>query len=190
MRRSTKPFTVEVKKRGGGRRRGGGDPGVERLAVVHPSFNEPVGRDIRFRDAESLFRAIAPVETEFTEPEPAPVAADASSAVDPAPRRILPDLIAEAALSEAAQAASPEPRRRGRPPKDRTEDRPRPIRMRKPVEPDLFEETFVPADVEEVAPSSPAFLYLAASARRRARRVTDNLPRAERWKRRLPKACW
>ncbi len=187
MRRSTKPFTVEVKKRGG-RRRDAGDLVPERGA--NPSFDEVVGRDIRFRDAESLFRAVPPVETGFAEPETAPPVAiePAPLPSDPAPRRILPDLIAEAALSEATLAAVPEPRRRGRPPKDRTEDPPRPVRPRKSPELE-FEEDVPVAEIYEIAPP-PAVLYLAASARRRARRATDNLPRAERWKRRLPKVCW
>lgn len=187
MRRSTKPFTVEVKKRGG-RRRDAGDVVPERMSVTIPSFGETVGRDSRFRDAESLFRTAPPVETGFAEPETAPLAGLAPVTPDLASRRILPDLIAEAALSEATLAAAPEPRRRGRPPKDRSGDAPQPVRARKPLEPEL-EVADADPEMDEVA-SSPAILYLAASARRRARRATDNLPRAERWKRRLPKVCW
>lgn len=189
MRRSTKPFTVEVKKRGG-RRRDTGDFVPERAAPANASFDEMVGRDIRFRDAESLFRAVPPVETGFAEPESAPPLAiePAPFQSDTTPRRILPDLIAEAALSEATLAAVPEPRRRGRPPKDRSNDPPQPVRARKSPEPD-FEDVAPIEEMDEIA-LPPAVLYLAASARRRARRATDNLPRAERWKRRLPKVCW
>lgn len=190
MRRSTKPFTVEVKKRGG-RRRDGGDAVGERLGVASQPFDDTPGRNIRFRDAESLFRA-PPPESGLSEPETVPLAVvePFPSPADAAPRRILPDLIAEAALTEATQAAEPAPRRRGRPPKDRSGDHPQTIRKRKPVEPDLFDESVEPAVLEEIAPPPPPVLYLAASARRRANRATDNLPRAERWKRRLPKVCW
>lgn len=190
MRRSTKPFTVEVKKRG--RRRDAVEV-VERTTVSPPpvSFQSSVGRDSRFREAESLFRPI-PVEPADTEQNAAPLAPPSS---DAAPRRILPDLIAEAALSDAPLADVAAPRRRGRPAKDRSADTlPHPAKPhRKVAEPQEEEEFALFSEREEPQPAPvlpPAVLYLAASARRRAARATDNLPRAERWKRRLPKACW
>ena len=197
MRRSTKPFTVEVKKRGG-RRRDIGDMPADRNDPITPSFGQMVGRDIRFRDAENLFRAPASVDTGLAEPEAAPIvpiapAEPAPQGPDSAPRRILPDLIAEAALSEATLAAAPEPRRRGRPPKARGDDEtlPRPAKSRRRMPASEVEDDVFDFDAPEPAPAAPpAVLYLAASARRRAARATDNLPRAERWKRRLPKACW
>ena len=194
MRRSTKPFTVEVKKRGGGRRRDVADAPSGLADPPAPSFGQMVGRDMRFRDAENLFRTLTPVEAGFAEPEqtlfvsaePPPQTPDA------APRRILPDLVAEAALSDATVAAepAPAPRRRGRPPKDR-DALPQPAKSRTRAVAPADEETIPVLDMPEpVLEMVPAVLYLEASARRRAARATDNLPRAERWKRRLPKVCW
>jgi hypothetical protein len=192
MRRVAKPFTVEIKKRGG-RKREAADAPTARNDAIAPVVEPMVGRDIRFRDAESLFRGgeTEPGFREETQPAPAP-----SDEPKTPPRRILPDLIAEAALSQASLAAMPAPRRRGRPPKIRTgEAIPRLAkRGRKP--PSFSPETLSYFDLAEDEPETeptvvvPAVLYLAASARRRAARATDNLPRAERWKRRLPKVCW
>ena len=190
MRRPTKPFTVEVKKRGG-RRRDGVET-VERTSVsASPmTLDSSVGRDSRFREAESFFRAI-PVEADDAEPD----ASFASQSADAAPRRILPDLIAEAALSDTPVAEAPEPRRRGRPPKTPSADGlAHPVKPRdNEVEPQEVEEISFSEEMDPQLPAPvlpPAVLYLAASARRRAARATDNLPRAERWKRRLPKVCW
>lgn len=194
-RRSPKPFTIEIKKRG--RRRDGDATPAPDEGTAYAA--EPIfGRDIRFRDAETLFRdgfADDPV----TEPAPTLFSAAAEPAFQKpdlkleTSRRILPDLVAEAALNEAATAAVPQPaRRRGRPPKQisdspplATKRRGRPPGVRRIVEapPSSVSDGVTPFVV-------PAVLYLAASARRRAARDTGNLPRGERWKRRLPKVCW
>ncbi len=198
-RRTAKPFTIEVRKNGA-RKRDASDIATPRNDDANLNFAPDVmpGRDLRFRDADKLFRGVD-VETPS-----APVAASAffktsveTPKADTAPaRRILPDLVAEAAFTEASLAAMPQPRRRGRPPKIHADDaaprpagkRGRPRRIPLPVTPSFFFD-----DAEEpvvVAPIMPAIRYLAASERRRARRDTTHLPRSERWKRRLPKVCW
>lgn len=200
-RRTAKPFTVEVRK-GGVRKRDATEIPAARAEDATPSFSpgEMPGRDLRFRDAEKLFRGIevetppvpasAPLPALFARP------AETSKADDAPSRRILPDLVAEAALTEASLAAMPQPRRRGRPPKNEVDAAPhspgkrgRPRRVPLPAQ----QPSFFFDDAEEpalVVPPIPAVRNLAASERRRARRDTAHLPRAERWKRRLPKVCW
>ena len=203
-RRTAKPFTVEVRK-GGARKRDTAESDAPRNdeGASRPAIDDMAGRGLRFRDAEKLFRG-ADFETPPPVTTPSAGAAffktpEQISDVSPAaPRRILPDLVAEAALSEATLAALPLPRRRGRPPKalvDGGEPRPaakrgRPRRVPLPPQP-----AFSFFDMEEprpapVTPAVPSIRYLAASERRRARRDTTHLPRGERWKRRLPKVCW
>lgn len=199
MRRSAKPFTVEVKRGGSRKKRNGAVPhGGDNGFQVRQDEAVP-GWDLRFREAENAFRdlALAP-EPELPLPvaPPREVEAEAPDAQPAAKGRILVDLVAEAALAErAAEDVAPAPRRRGRPPKDRAADgetRQSARRGRPPKqwtwaadaepEPDLFE--------VDSAPLAPVLLDLAASARRRAARSTDHLPRGERWKRRLPRVCW
>ena len=195
MRRTAKPFTIEVKKRGGHKREASDTPDAYAKPVPFPAEMVNDGRGMRFREAENLFRGIeqraAAVEDASVE---LAVEQGESSGSHQSPRRILPDLIAEAALTEASREAMPAPRRRGRPPKsDASSTLPRPAK-RRPVQSAPEDETgFLFADLPDpVQPpiAVPAVSYLAASARRRAARHTGNLPRAERWKRRLPKVCW
>lgn len=116
------------------------------------------------------------------------------------PRRILPSLIAwepsqpepepqvqpESPLprvrrAELAQTADEAPRRKGRPPKVRQE----PVAATEaaiPVPP-------MPPRIESPVPSQAVSRPLAHSPRS-ARSDGAGLPRAERWKRRLPRACW
>lgn len=118
------------------------------------------------------------------------------------PRRILPSLIAwepsapepevdvepEAPLPRvrravALQDAPGAPRRRGRPPKLKLEPEPTPetgmSRLSAPRLPLL-----------ESPPSSQMVTVARVRHSRTARIESAALPRAERWKRRLPQACW
>ncbi len=138
-----------------------------------------------------MFRA--PAEPDFEEPARTESVA-ATPAVKEPPRRVLVDLVAEAAIAEQVADAMPEPRRRGRPAKPKIEG-PAKIpgkRGRKPKAPVVFEfpEFELPMPDEPVVVPTAIVLDLAASRRRRVARSTDNLPRSERWKRRLPKVCW
>lgn len=118
------------------------------------------------------------------------------------PRRILPSLIVwepsapepefdvepEAPLPRvrravALQEAPGAPRRRGRPPKLKLEPEPAPetgmSRLSGPRLP-----------LPESPPSSQMVPVALVSRPRTARIESAALPRAERWKRRLPRACW
>ena len=192
MRRTAKPFTVELKRGARVPKNGHAASGIDGSGGV-------TGGHLRFRDAERMFRNGA-AEIEATQapfpPKPR-LAADASLDVANAPpteRRILPDLIAEAALSvqNGHDALEQAPRRRGRPPKNRTGELPSlPLRLTRDVAGDALADSFADADETDDAPVlSPMVLDLAASARRRAARDTSHLPRAERWKRRVPRVCW
>ena len=174
MRKEQKSFTVEVKRR----------PGVtpKKPRAFVPPQPEPASSPA----AEALFRAPAP-------------------AAEPpgAPRRILPCLVTEAAL-DAAQAealADPDrvPRPRGRPRKQRDPEDIAPLAPRKRGRPRKL--PAAPAERLTIAekPARPAPVVFAPvafapplapiSERAAARRAaTAELPRGERWKRRLPKA--
>lgn len=116
------------------------------------------------------------------------------------PRRILPCLVTDAAIDAAKAAAevadAPAPRPRGRPRKQRHADELAPLVPRKRGRPRKS-----PVEAKEPAPKpvrqpaqparqpQPALVIVGASARASARRAAaDELPRGERWKRRLPKA--
>ncbi|HMN71734.1 MAG TPA: hypothetical protein PKA55_07680 [Rhodoblastus sp.] len=170
MRKQTKSFTVEVKRR-------------PTSLAKKQSFPEAPAPAPQPAAAAAIFAPVAPTG-----------AAEAE-------RRILPCLVTEAAIdaAKAAEEAEPAvaPRKRGRPPKQRSADDLAPLAPRKrgrprktPVEaaePDL------PAAPQTVAPSRAvprvATAPVGASARSGARRAAvSELPRGERWKRRLPKA--
>ena len=208
MRRTAKPFTIEVKKRGG-RRRDGDELSVPRATTTTPT-EDYVGQNMRFRDAETLFRARPEPEANPAASQPSgPMSSVLSAVFGPSgeatseqqastQRRILPDLIAEAAITEqAASQVEPEPRRRGRPPKVRTDE---PVVARKRGRPrktvvDAAPKVFDVDTWEQTVPvPAPVIVtemqYFVASERRRAARSSAHLPRGERWKRRLPRVCW
>lgn len=135
----------------------------------------------------------APSSAAFSEPAPA-----SASASELMPRRILPSLIAwEAPVPEPEPAFTPEPplprvrritpqgtlddapRRRGRPRKHPLPVDTAPVVARTP-EPEPVPVT-APA-VSPVAQAKPAM--------RRVQPDGVRLPLGERWKRRLPRACW
>ncbi len=173
MRKEQKSFTVEVKRR----------PGA---AQKKPrAFVPPQPQPASSPAAEALFRTPAP-----TAEQPG------------APRRILPCLVTEAAL-DAAQAealSDPErvPRPRGRPRKQRDPEDIAPLAPRKRGRPRKL--PAAPAEritiAEKPARAAPVVLTpvlmtpaTSTSERAAARRAaTADLPRGERWKRRLPKA--
>lgn len=172
MRKPTKSFTVEVKRR-------------------PTSLNKK----------PLLVDAPAPV------PEPPAAAVLFSStekapAVAAEPRRILPCLVTDAAIDAAKAAAeideAPASRPRGRPRKQRNAEELAPLAPRKRGRPRK-----TPVEAKEPAPKpvrapvqpprqvrpAPALVVVGASARASERRAAvDELPRGERWKRRLPKA--
>ncbi len=171
MRKPTKSFTVEVKRR-----------------------------------PTSLSKKPMLVEAPAATPEP-PSAAALFSAPDKAlvaaePRRILPCLVTDAAIDAAKAAAdtddAPAPRPRGRPRKQRNADELAPLAPRKrgrprksPVEAKEAAPTPVRQTAQPARPAqpSPALVVVGAGSRASARRAAaDDLPRGERWKRRLPKA--
>ena len=201
-RRTAKPFTVEVRKAGLRKREPADAVSPHADDWSNAAAENVPGRDMRFRDAEKLFRTADPVQAQAPETSAAasvfsstPLSSDTASVSS---RRILPDLVAEAAISEAALPVIPQQRRRGRPTKvavDGATARPpakrgRPRRTPLPEQPAFsFLETDDAVSTPEPAPVM-AVRYLAASDRRRAARDTSFMPRAERWKRRLPKVCW
>ena len=172
MRKQPKSFTVEVKRR-----------------------------------PNSLGKKAAFVEAPAPAPQPsaaalvfAPQPADKAAPADP--RRILPCLVTEAAIDAARSAEEADgslaPRPRGRPRKQRPLDdlaplaprkrgRPRkvPLEGSKPAPQPVRAAAPQPVRVVRTTPAAP----VGESARSNARRDAANeLPRGERWKRRLPKA--
>lgn len=171
MRKPTKSFTIEVKRRPTSLAR---KPG---FAEMPAPIAEPAA-------AAAIFARV----------EAAPAAAEAE-------RRILPCLVTEAAMDAAKAAVEAEPaiapRRRGRPPKQRAADDLAPLAPRKrgrPRKNSIDASEPKPAVAPQAAASPrPAPRVVAApvgaSARSGARReAVSELPRGERWKRRLPKA--
>lgn len=176
MRKQPKSFTVEVKRR---------PTSLARKAALA----EP--------DAPMTEQAVA-AEAVFSRPE-----ASATAAAAEAERRILPCLVTEAAMDAAKAAVEDDPalapRKRGRPPKQRTAEDLAPLAPRKRGRPRKIQgETQEQAAPRQPAPAPavqprPVELVAAApvgaSARSGARRAAvSGLPRSERWKRRLPKA--
>lgn len=177
MRKERKAFTVEVKRRPG---QGGKKPAplMERL----PDAPQP-------HAADSLFKPPAP---------------KAEPRADDASRRILPCLVTEAALDAAKEEALTDypdaPRPRGRPRKQPVGEPLAPLAPRKRGRPrKAAAEPKEPAIAAErvkktaVAPAAPAPVLAPAPAGQSARAVlrraaVGDLPRSERWKRRLPKA--
>ncbi|MDE2365078.1 MAG: hypothetical protein KGM42_20575 [Hyphomicrobiales bacterium] len=164
MRKEPKHFTVEVKRR----------PGV---AAKKPAPFLPAPAEPAPQPAASLFRT--------------PSAAQPATTV--AERRILPCLVTEAqidaAQAEALSEAEPVQRARGRPRKAVSPDAPAPLAPRKRGRP---RKTPAPAPhpVEHAAPmiETPVAPPPLVLSERRASRLAGELPRGERWKRRLPKA--
>lgn len=175
MRKQPKSFTVEVKRR-------------PTSLAKKPALTEPA--------APMTEQAVAAEAVFLRQDAPAATAAEAE-------RRILPCLVTEAAM-DAAKAAVEEdpalaPRKRGRPPKQRTAEDLAPLAPRKRGRPrknplEVKEQTAPrqPAPAPAVQPRPMALVAAApvgASARSGARRAAvSGLPRSERWKRRLPKA--
>ena len=184
MRKVPKSFTVEVKRR----------PSIvaKKPQPFLPDMPEPAPQ----RAADALFRS----------PD-----ADATVAASAPERRILPCLVTEAALDAAkAEALVDEPaaRPRGRPRKERAPDDLAPLAPRKrgrprKVQPASAQER--PKKVAQIAKTAqaapvkpaprvvaeteaPARSALPLSGLRVAARRSVELPRSERWKRRLPKA--
>ncbi|MCB1535499.1 MAG: hypothetical protein KDJ44_12430 [Rhodoblastus sp.] len=171
MRKQSRSFTVEVKRR-------------PTSLTKKPVFAEP-SPSIPAPPAAALVFAAA---------EPAP------NAVEEAQRRILPCLVTEAAIDAAKAVEETEeaiaPRRRGRPRKQQSADDLAPLAPRKRGRPRK-----IPLEAREQAqsPSAPApqpvrvvqtvpAAPVGASVRSNARRAAvSELPRSERWKRRLPK---
>jgi len=169
MRKPTKSFTVEVKRR--------------------PTS---LGKKPMLPDAIAPAPEPPAAAILFSSPEKVPLVAAE-------PRRILPCLVTDAAIDAAKAAAeveeAPAPRPRGRPRKQRNADELAPLAPRKRGRPRKS-----PVEAKEPAPKpalqparqaqpAPALVVVGASARASMRRaVTDELPRGERWKRRLPKA--
>ncbi|MCJ2035779.1 DNA-binding protein [Methylobacterium sp. J-068] len=116
---------------------------------------------------------------------PSPVSADTAKAE--APRRILPNLIAweppEPEAEPAMVREPPLPRVRRVVPAPLAEAAPRRRGRPRKVVP---EAEAAPSAPPEVAPSAPQRPVFASVARAGA----PGLPRAERWKRRLHRACW
>lgn len=160
------------------------------------SFRVEVKRRPAFLGRKPLLAAETPVpapaEALFAPPSPAP------AAVQEPERRILPCLVTEAAIDAARTEAIEEhpraPRPRGRPRLNRAADDAVAAPPRKRGRP---RKVVAVASVEAVKPAAsaplpkkavatpPATPSVRASERRAA---TAELPRGERWKRRLPKA--
>lgn len=172
MRKPTKSFTVEVKRRPTSLSK-------KHLLVDAPApMPEPPAAAVLFSSAEK------------------------APAIAAEPRRILPCLVTDAAMDAAKAAAeiddAPAPRLRGRPRKQHDAAELAPLASRKRGRPRK-----TPAEAKEPAPKparppvqpqrqvrlAPALVVVGASARASERRAAvDELPRGERWKRRLPKA--
>jgi len=197
MRRQIRPFTIERKR--GPRTTGADAPLLDLAPPPAPAPNTPQRPEVhRFAAAEALFST------------PAPAAPTSSSAADSANTgktaitgRILPSLV-EPPAQHRADLADDEPRRRGRKPGSRNKARePLPganIQTFDPPSKDaqgpltignvmrnLFE--FWAAEDEQPAqtPVAKAEPVPARQLRRRSRIARAELPRAERWKARLPK---
>lgn len=113
-------------------------------------------------------------------------------------RRILPNLMvpevppaAEPEVARATPSKAP-PHRRGRPPKLRLDvasvtPEPEEMNEAKPIQEPSLEPnaTAKPPEPHPAAPTAPA-----AAPRIRGRKEASNLRPGERWKRRLPRACW
>jgi hypothetical protein len=176
MRKETKSFKVEVKRR----------PPIasKKPRPFVPAEPAPTPQPA----AQAFFKA--PQDTPAPAPDPA------------AARRILPCLVTEAAMdaakAEALSVAPIAPRPRGRPPKQRTSDDLAPLAPRKrgrprKVQPVAERPAPAKAPTREVyAPqtaSAAPVAPLPTTARSANRRTAvAKLPRSERWKRRLPKA--
>ena len=181
MRKVQKSFTVEVKRRPA--------IGSKKPQSFMPEMPEATPQHA----AEAIFRKIAPAPS-------APESA-ASAFAGGEGRRILPCLVTEAALDAAkAEALSAEeiaPRPRGRPRKERKPDDLAPLAPRKRGRPRKTQATppverpAQPAPravvAVETAPARPVAQRTGARIAARRSAVAE-LPRAERWKRRLPKA--
>jgi hypothetical protein len=172
MRKEPKNFTVEVKRR----------PGV---AAKKPRPFAPVAPEPAAPppSAAVLFRAPAPEEQKTEASE----------------RRILPCLVTEAALDAAKAEAladhAPVARPRGRPRKERPEGELASAAPRKRGRPRKNPVTSVtPVVIDRTpAPPSPVAPVVVAPYQPSARAITRRsavaeLPRGDRWKRRLPKA--
>lgn len=184
MRKQPKSFTVEVKRRPSSLTR---KPGLAEAPVAAP---QPPAAAVVFASAG-----------------PAPAAAAESQ------RRILPCLVTEAAI-DAAKAveesqAAPAPRPRGRPRKQRSQEelaplaprkrgRPRKIPLeakepksqsaRAPAAKPVRQPAPAAKTVRQPAPAAPVALVVASARASSRRTAVGELPRGERWKRRLPKA--
>lgn len=172
MRKQSRSFTVEVKRRPTSR-------------TKKPSFVEP-SPSIPTPPAAALVFAAA---------EPAP------ASVEETQRRILPCLVTEAAIDAAKAVDETDeavaPRRRGRPRKQQSVDDLAPLAPRKRGRPRKIplEAAEQPKGQGAPAPQPVRVVRtvptaaVGASARSSARRAAvSELPRSERWKRRLPKA--
>lgn len=172
MRKPQKSFTVEVKRR-----------------------------------PTSLGKKAAFVEAPAPAPQPSAAAlvfstppGDTSAPADP--RRILPCLVTEAAIDAARTAdeadVSRAPRPRGRPRKQRPLDDLAPLAPRKrgrPRKVPLEASEPAPQPVRAAAPrpvrivqTTPAAAVGESARSSKRRDAVSELPRGERWKRRLPKA--
>ncbi|MFV0279155.1 MAG: hypothetical protein ACK5JM_00170 [Rhodoblastus sp.] len=180
MRKPSKSFTVEVKRR------------PNSLVRKPPAAVAPLAAPEK-QAADRLFAAPPDAPAEAAETQ----------------RRILPCLVTEAALDASrAVEPEPEPRRRGRPPKREdfeqaahkqdaagARERVRKIGVpdRKGAQPEAQEQRPPELAASGLAASHAKIAPVAAvDARppraRAARRATaSDLPRGERWKRRLPK---
>lgn len=169
MRKERKAFTVEVKRRPGV---GSKKPSLPTYALLQAPEPQP---------ADALFKPRPPEKVEAQVEEPA--------------RRILPCLVTEAAFDAAKEEALTQnalaPRPRGRPRKQRGLDDAAPLAPRKrgrprKAAPEPVERLEQPvAPVVLSAPPAPVGQSVRAVSRRAA---VGELPRGERWKRRLPKA--
>ena len=176
MRKQAKSFTVEVKRR-------------PTSLTKKPAFVEP---------SPSIAAPLAAALV-FAAPEPAP------AAVEEAQRRILPCLVTEAAIDAAKAVEETDeataPRRRGRPRKQQSADDLAPLAPRKrgrprkvPLEAEGREAKGrqqsqsdpapQPVHVVQTVPAAPVGASMRSNTRRAA---VSELPRGERWKRRLPK---
>jgi len=173
LRKQTRrSFTVEIK--------GGAHQGRAIIATKAPRTPRKTAKS-------------APVGPQVAFPWELPTTAPAETAKDAEPRRILPSLITwepsepEPALALPSEAPLPRvlrvaplvgleaPRRRGRPRK---------------VVPEPMD---VAPTIPEAAPPTPQLAPASPSQARHMRgdrSETAGLARGERWKRRLPRACW
>jgi hypothetical protein len=145
------------------------------------------------RVPQAARQALAPaVSAAFSDPVPA-----ATPPADLSPRRILPSLIAwEAPAPEPEPEYTPEPplpRVRRVTPQGTLDDAPR--RRGRPRKHPLPAETVAPVaqaiEPEPIPVASPvAQTRPAAPAQRRVQPEGARLRLGERWKRRLPRACW